>query len=268
MEKTRDKEVSMRVFILLAALGLMACSNMDQQNQLTGLGYSQNGSNVALIFGAPNGLEGVPTDVRELSKVMQDPKYNFHFSVTSKNEATDDQILTITKEKVQSAESLFWYFSGHGGGGDFVTEGEGLLPFRDVAEAILEVRKDKPLKRLVLFVDTCEAGDLVDGEAPVIESVYRVMKTGFEQRLFEQGFVLAASTKDQNSADLSAEQGGAFTFGLRTALADLRVKNQNATFLDLAEKTRAETIAAYSGQTPVWRAFPSEIIEKEKVFLY
>jgi hypothetical protein len=273
------------VFGVLFAIFATGCGTRAT-SRLDGLGSTSRGKNVAIIFGAPNNLEGVPTDVREMSKLIVDPQYNFHFAVTAKNEASVNDITSMSAAAAKDADTLVWFFSGHGGDGileaqDDPNGSDSVFEFHQVADAIKAARGGKPLKRLVVLLDSCDSGSFVNGSSPIVDesarqakqaawaekTVYRWMNAAYDKNLYEQAFVMASSLKDETSSDMGAEQGGAFTFSLRTSLAALKVSRATATFKDLAEATIAKT-KEVGGHTPVYRAFPAKDVENETLFSY
>jgi hypothetical protein len=293
-----------KVISTFACITFLVGCGSAQYSKVAGLANSASGSNIAVIMGSPNGLEGVPTDVREFNKAILDANNNFKFKTAIHDKAVTEDVLRLTRENSKDADTLLWFFSGHGGGGDFLTE-DGSIFFGDIVNLILKTRNNKPLKRFMVFLDTCESGHVVDGTIPVIgegsgggggndddnedddtklvaqhnmnghhskcsakthasHDIFSIMAKGFENKLFEQGFVFASSLKTESSEDLGAEQGGAFTWHLREAMAKLRKSNPNATFGELADLT----VKLVTEHHAIYRAYPTPAMLKEKIFTY
>ena len=265
---------------------MSSCGSMEpSSSSIYGLGFSENGNNLALLFGSPQNLQGVKTDIRELNNTLLNPEFNFHFRTMTDDQASKTKILQVTSREVKNADSLFWYYSGHGIGGSLDT-GSGFLAFAEVASTIKRARNNVPLDRLLVFIDACESGHLVDGDAPIIDENHSIEKTLFEPlrqerdgKLYKQAFVMVSSQKDESSADLGAEYGGAFTYSLRESLIDIRKEHPKATLKQLADMTIERTIEesrrnpnsqlpTERSHTPLYDAFPVKDIENDLVFIY
>ena len=88
-----------------------------------------------------------------------------------------------------------------------------------------------------------------------------------DSQLYEQGMVMSASLKNENSADLGRAKGGAFTYALRMVMANLRDTKPLATLKDLADDTIVKT-RREGGHTPVYKAYPSADVLNDFLFLY
>ncbi len=286
-----------RILAIASFVLFFGCGTQNSNSALKGLGASENGKNIAVLFGSPDwreadddpdstihipagpGLPGVATDIREMSKLISDTRYNFHFATASNDRARVRDILQLTGEKVADADSLLWFFTGHGGSGFMFAEVEGedddgSYTFAQVAAAIKKARGDRPLKRLVVLIDACHSGVFVNGDQPIVdqqkwadEALYQPLMKAYDQKLYEQAFVMASSLTSETSIDLGEEKGGAFTYSLRTAISELRTGNPNATFKDLANLTTEKT-KKIGGHTPVYRAFPVPTVINDFLFIY
>lgn len=244
---------------------LTACGSDDGTSALEGIAHDDTGKNVALIFGASNGLEGPETDVKMFAKLLRNPIYRFS-TVKEDSAATNTNILSLTsKNSGPETDSMIWYFSGHGGGGAFMTEGAA-LEWTEVEKQIIASRQGKPLKRLVVFIDTCEAGDLADGDHSIIKNVMQHFEAASARKAgyFEQAFVFASSTKSEPSFDIGPEDGGLFTENLRIAIRGMYRYNPNVTIKEVAD----ETVAITQMQHPVYRAFPTDAVLNDYFFKY
>ena len=259
----------MRTWILATGLFLMSCG-MDQSS-LQGLGAGV-GNNQALIIGAPNNLTGVPVDVREMTALFQNDTYDFHFKVTAKSPATVSDILAATKVAAKEADSLFWYFSGHGGDGILLAQGSQTFTFKQVADAIKSVRT-KPLKRLVVLLDSCESGSFVDGSSAIVtesgaeSGPAKVLEDNRDSKLYEQAFIMSASKSNESAQDDGPSNGGAFTYSMRQVFKTLYDTDRTASFRDWAQKTSALTLKNYN-HTPMYRGYPVEAVMDDELFVY
>lgn len=259
---------------------VLGCGAEDKvTSSIDGLGFSENGNNLALLFGSPQNLPGVKTDIRELNKVILDPQFNFHFRTVTDDRANKKSILADTAREVKNVDSLIWYYSGHGAGGALDT-GTGFLSFSEVASVIKKARNNAPLKRLLVFVDACESGHIVNGDVPIITEKRWIQETFFEPlqqerdgKLYKQAFVMASSQKDENSADLGEDYGGAFTYSLRMTLAKIRKDNPRATLKEFADMTIKKTIEesrrdGERSHTPLYKGFPVADVVNDLLFIY
>lgn len=277
--------VSLFVFGSVAGCG---GSSNHIGTSLKGLAHSDAGKNVAVLMGSPNGLPGVPTDIQELDLLFRNTQVDLGFDeVVKDNEATTDDIFSATADAASDADTLFWYFSGHGNTGIMLAEDRSFT-FSEVANAVMTARNNRPLARLVVMIDSCYSGSFVDGRTPIIpsndgdsvrskcipmagalsSSEDAMAEIGkFQGTLFNQAFVLTSSTKNETSADLGRTRGGAFTWSLRGVINESSASDRDATILEIAQRTRRDT-EDVGGHTPVWSAFPSAQILGEKFFLY
>ncbi len=268
------KKVIGSVFIF----SLLGCGS-DQNSNLLGLADSANANNSAVLIGAPNGLAGVPTDILEMKKIFKENSYNFKFnSVKVIEDASIQEVLDLTKETALNANTLFWYFSGHGDTGQLLAN-DGTFSFGQVASAIKKARHNKPLDRLIVVLDSCYSGSFVDGSSPIIEEngkyitkkelAENIMQSFIskDENLYKQAFVFASSTKYQTSEDDGAEHGGAFTYSMRRTLKRLNELTPEVTIEKFAQDTQALTEKEYSHQ-PVWKAYPTQTVLQDKLFIY
>lgn len=294
-----------RVAVIMMAGGLhvalTACGTSPSSSAVQGLAANGSGHNAAVIFGAPRGLAGVPTDVREFGNLLHNAQYDFRFQdVRSNGNANVREILELTGNTAKEAESMIWFFSGHGNRGIMLAKDQ-TFTFHQVADAIRQARQNVPLKRLIVFIDSCYSGSFVNGNAPIIEDT-RIASSQDEgtrrtkcalpaeaaaaldaaaendaedfdfldardRGIFEQAFVLASSTKDESSIDLGSEQGGAFTWSMRQVVANFGSTDTNVSIKQFADATSDKT-EDIGGHTPVYRAYPSTQILAEPFFKY
>ncbi|MEY4630411.1 MAG: Caspase domain, partial [Pseudomonadota bacterium] len=153
---------------LMAGVMAMTSACVQRNNaagKLRELSYDPSAQNIALLFGAPNGLPGIPEDLESMKAVLEDPQGGNGFKVVLINEATSEQILDATrKAAVDAGENgtIFWYFSGHGAeSGTLMTVG-GMLPFSKVTDVVRDARQT-PVKRFYAMFDSCFSGQMVDG---------------------------------------------------------------------------------------------------------
>jgi len=145
--------------------------------------------NYALLFGAPNDLKGVTTDIVEMENLLNNLGYGYR--VISNSRATKSAILETLRtygSRISDRGTLLLYFSGHGTpSGQFVTQGAEPITSKDVdnkskntnlqsvllrptevLEALREGRskdgKTSPLKFLITIVDTCFSGQWIKPE--------------------------------------------------------------------------------------------------------
>lgn len=208
------------IWIIGAALTtLSSCGKYrGADNDPKDLAYSRNAKNVALLFSAPNDLDGPPTDVKALQPIMQ----GLHFKVVTISNATRSDIINETakaSKDVGEKGTLFWYFSGHGAqNGELVSQGGTGVDFKDVTKAIMQARSE-PIKRLLVFVDACFSGQLVNGTSAVIGSSGSTTSSGVRS----QNFNLADDENAETQADedeLAATGSEKVATSIRSAISD------------------------------------------------
>lgn len=265
---------------------LFACNNIHDNPSSNVRGLSKPGSsgNVALVFGASNGLPGIDLDLSNMKTVLADSSAHYNFDVTQKLDVSPEDLIATTKEfapQVSDGGTLFWYFSGHGGGGTLLAEG-GSVAFATVTKAIKSVRT-KPLSRFVVFIDTCNNGDLAndpdaiksvpassittDGKidhdklaqatADAIVDAADKDSTEGTDKLYDELFVMTSSSEYESSS--AGSNGSAFTVSVAGAFSDL--KNGQATLGDFAKLVKEKTVDR-AGHTPQYRAAPESVLNE------
>ncbi len=285
--------------VLLSALALVGCGRGVSSSSVKFRPYDPQSRNVFMVIGAPNGLAGVATDVREMSKVLNDKTNGFNWNVVSNSNAPKNYILrelTANAASVGEFGTLGLYVSGHGSSdGKFMTA-DGMMSYSEVSAAIAAGRA-QPLKRLMAFNDSCYSGHWVDGngslpddmkglnepaeffadhtpevaqalaDAQVETMAQQLTLSGDKGRAdsIEQFLTFAASKKSQTSLDYGREKGGAFTWSLRKVFSNLKTQRPDATMGDLATQAVDATWQETRHHKPVFKAVPVAMLE-EKIF--
>ena len=284
----------------LVAMQSCGKRSSDDSSSLDDLAYDSEASNAALIFGARNGLAGVATDVQEMSRVLSDSTYGFSFSTESNIDSTKVQILSAISSKaatVGDKGTMALYFSGHGSpDGKFYTSDHSFLGFDEITQAIRKGRSGKPVKRVLIFNDSCFSGNwidsteglssgsnLTDGQSTAsnkgrgsveldegskdkmagdsAQAIVRSMQTqNRNNEVFEQLLIMSASRDNETSMDLGVASGGAFTYSLRRVLSRLKADKPGARMKDMIQDTVTLTQSSYK-HTPQFNAIPSIMLE-------
>jgi len=284
---------------VVTVLVTSACGQRESSATLKFRPYDPNANNVFLVVGAPNGLAGVPTDIREMSAVLSDASNGFNWQVVSNGNATKAYILdqlTTQAAAVGENGTLGLYVSGHGSkDGKFMTA-DGMMGYKEVATAIAAGRA-QPLRRLMSFNDSCFSGHWVDGngslpedmanmnesaeffadpspeeaqslaesQADVMAEALAIGDSKNKADQIEQFLTFAASKKSQTSLDYGRAKGGAFTWALRQTFAGLKQENRAATMSDFVKKTVDRTWQETRHHLPVYKAVPAVMLQ-EKLF--
>jgi hypothetical protein len=282
---------------------LTACGvNQEAPSNLEFRPYDAASHNIFYIVGAPNGLPGVATDVREMSTLLGDQSLGYGWTVQTNGNATKQDILTSMRQyaaEVGENGSIGFFVSGHGSSsGKFMTA-DGMLGFDEVAAAVSAGRAS-PLRRLLTFNDSCYSGHWVNGNGALdeyegktrtwlgdgevrepdefvtltpeqmthaAEQMVEKMNAGFAtvagmQNGIEQFVTVAASNRSNTSLDLGRTRGGAFTYSLRTVFAELRRSDENATIGTLTSETAEYTWNLTHHHRPVYRASPETMLNE------
>jgi hypothetical protein len=287
-------------FIGLTSIMLVSsCGQRQETSTIKFRPFDPNAKNIFMVIGAPNGLSGVATDVREMSKILSDNSTGFNWEVKSNGNAPKDYILrelTANSAAVGPDGTLGLFVSGHGSNdGKFMTA-NGMMSYTEVANAIA-LGRSEPLKRLMSFNDSCFSGHWVDGNGSLpddmksmsefpeffadhspeeAQALANMQVDTMTQELaapslkgrgdrIEQFLTFAASKKTQTSLDYGSSRGGAFTYALRQTFANLRKDNKEATIGDLARTTTQRTWSDTRHHLPVYKAVPAGMLE-EKLF--
>ncbi len=291
--------VAKMTMFALATLTMVGCGRGVSSSSVKFRPYDPESHNVFLVIGAPNGLSGVATDIREMTKVLNDTSNGFNWNVISNGNAPKDYILrelTANAAAVGEFGTLGLYVSGHGSNdGKFMTA-NGMMSYSEVARAIAAGRA-QPLKRLMAFNDSCYSGHWVDGNGSLPDDMKNLNEpaeffadhspeeaqaladaqaqlmadqlTGSSDKgradSIEQFLTFAASKKTQTSLDYGREKGGAFTWSLRKVFSSLKAQRPEATMGDLATQTVDATWQDTRHHKPVYKAVPTSLLE-EKIF--
>jgi hypothetical protein len=191
--------------------------------------------NYALLFGAPNDLPGVTTDIVEIENLLNNTGYGYR--VISNSSATKSAILETLRTygaKISDRGTLLLYFSGHGTpSGQFVAQGAEPITKKDVDNRlkdksiqsvllrpteVLEALRDgrskggqtTPLKFLITIVDTCFSGQWIKPENQLGNlQLYTGTSTGIDSKASNEPTVspktdlravLDSATVEQNDA--------------------------------------------------------------------
>lgn len=221
--------------------------------------------NYALLFGAPNDLPGVTTDIIEMENLLNNVGYGYR--VISNSSATKSAILETLRtygSRISDRGTLLLYFSGHGTpSGQFVAQGSEPITMKDVDNRlkdkslqsvllrpteVLEALRDgrskggqtTPLKFLITIVDTCFSGQWIKPEnQPINLNLYSRNSTSGEGDL---SFELTPSSKTDLRALLdsaTAEQNDA----MRAAVtSNFKISGNRfvANFLTVTSASEAE----------------------------
>jgi len=202
---------------MVALMGCGVTPVTETMSLTRALPFDPSANNVAVLFGASNGLQGVNTDLRELQKTFSDPALGF--KVQAHAEASSQSIIANSAKQAAAVGdngTLLWYFSGHGAENGLLQTNGGMLNFASVAKSMREAR-GKPFKRLIVIVDACFSGNMVDG-LTAVRNNYSVSNIDHESSALASGtgFGLtaideqAAVTKTLNNAfGAFSNQGGA-----------------------------------------------------------
>jgi hypothetical protein len=288
---------TMAFLALATACGRDGTQTPAGDASLKGLSASAGAKNIALVFGAANGLPGIDKDLAHMKRMFEDPSGRYNFEVVSKMGATASDVLATVKQYaplVGDGGTLAFYFSGHGGGGTLLAENHTSLRFTSVSAAIKEVRST-PLRRFLVFIDTCNNGNLAGegginlrsettdvagldvslglGEADaaamadaiVAELPQHAPKDGSapgayaSDKLYQELFVITSSTESESSN--AGSDGSAFTVALADAFSELKAKPES-TIRQLAQSAKQKTIRT-GGHTPVFRGVPDAMLDEK-----
>lgn len=279
------------LILISGVLFMPGCgSKFEDPGRLRDLAFDSSAKNIALLFGAPNGLPGIGDDLNQMKKVLEDSSAGNAFEVIVINEATKEKILEATRDaavRVGQNGTLFWYFSGHGAqDGTLMTIG-GMLPFSQVTDAI-KASRDTPVKRMFAFFDSCFSGQMVDGGAVVkgetlagsamlkeaAESYAQSAADTFHDsgpiavmapNAYEQLIVMSASQRSETSLATSA--GSMFTNSVANVFRDFKKSKPGATIGDFLTAVSADTRQSSGGHhTPAYRVMPEQAVLGDSLF--
>ena len=283
----------MKDFVKFLAFGLLvmdmqACrvSSNQGSSRVKFNPFDRNVKNVALVVGSPNGLEGVPRDVINVSQALKDSKLGYEVVVI--NNATSDQILSKAQEIGQGlapTSTVFFYYSGHGSDdGSLISQGFNPFRMSDVAKRISQGYGKGKFKRFIAVMDSCFSGQNVNGDDAMFLAGAKTKTKKSEQEMlqsslgymsselrpkavgdlpFEQALIVSAAQKNQESEDMGSSIGGAFTASWMTVMKSKLGQSGGATIQTVLDETKRKTEQNTGGShSPAWKAMPESMLSE------
>lgn len=258
------------VMLCLAVAGVATANSR-------GIPENPNANNAALLIPVSHGLPGLGIDIENMKRILGHEANNFAVTALKDKEGTVSRIateLTRHADSVDSRGTLFFYFTGHGGRG-IISAQDRTMRISEIRAAVEEGRKNwGPLKRLVMFFDSCHSGSLLDPLRPwswldnggfssqiLADSIFEGMsvdENGRESTYWSSLFVFASARADETCQASGA--GSAFTLGVKKGWD--KVLAAKGTVGDFVKATQQGT----SGSHPVARFEPASL-ESEKLVM-
>ncbi len=229
---------------------------------------SSKATNLSLLVGVDKGLPGIDLDVKNVERMGNHPDYNFKATNLYNKTGTTALVaknLTEISSKVEEDGTFLFYFSGHGGKETLLME-DRTMKVQEIRAALEAGRKNiGPLKRLLLFFDSCYSGSLlpkfrgmpsiqmlpVTDMQKEADSIVEALKPTTRDAYFDKLFVFASSRADETSA--AGSNGSAFTVALGKAFDEGMEKND--TIGEFIQKTYDYTKVHH----PVARLVPEDL---------
>jgi len=147
---------------------------LSQSAVQKGFAASGGSKNVAVLMSG-SGEQHIPKNIAMIRDVMSDPQVGYNFTIIERQKVTAEQAVQTTAEaakQVGDGGTLLWYFSSHGAPNGSLTTYSRMLKLKQITDAIKSARGGVPLKRLVMIVQACYSGQIVNGSAKVGNSSY------------------------------------------------------------------------------------------------
>lgn len=161
--------------IVPAFLGACGVQTAAEQK---GFSATAGAKNIAVIMTGSH-EQHIPKNAGMIREVMSEQAYNFQ--IMEQQRVTAAQAIQLTANaaaQVDDNGTLLWYFSSHGATNGTLQTFGGMLSFDKVAAAIKTARNGRPLKRLVVIVQACYSGQIVNGSLAVGRTDYPLGATG------------------------------------------------------------------------------------------
>ncbi len=162
-------------------IGVMLLSGCDYYHTPPAAqkGFAASGSskNVAVLMSG-SGEQHIPKNIAMIRDVMADPQAGYNFRIVERQKVTAEQAVQTTAEaakEVGEGGTLLWYFSSHGAPNGSLQTYSRMLKLKQITDAIKSARAGVPLKRLVVIVQACYSGQIVNGSAKIDNSSYSPM---------------------------------------------------------------------------------------------
>jgi len=243
---------------------ILLCTILPALASAAERGFSDNASanNQALLVAVSHGLPGLNIDLTNMQTILSHGVNQFTPTILNESEGTVSKIsakLTELSKAVDSRGTLFFYFTGHGA--------KGLIQVKDRTMKIAEIRSAieagrvewGPLKRLVLFFDSCHSGSLLDplrASQQLADEVYEALSRPGFRNYWANLFVFASARADE-TCDASA-QGSAFTLGVKKGWD--KTMAANGTLGDFVKASAQATTGSHPGAR-----FDPASLENEKL---
>lgn len=263
------------------------CARELPDSLIKGFSASSGSKNVAVLMSGSH-EQHIPKNVRMIREVMSDPNGGYNFEIIERQKVTNEQAVQATMEaakKVGPGGTLLWYFSSHGAPNGALRTFSRQLKLKQITEGIQQARGGVPLKRLVVIVQACFSGQIVNGSAAVqisgtnLVSDDRPLSTDqYMKQLFghgedfyfgntslepapkygqlaEQLIVMSASAKGQYS--MYSGDGSHFTKALYKTFKSYGTAHGTTmrTFLNAVQKNTRSS-------TPQFRAEPESVLDE------
>lgn len=279
----------------------------------------ETGEVVALLFGSFPGFHANKNSLNKMRGILQDPRSGIKPDrIIVVEDASKDQVMSLTGQYAANAGQMFWYFFGHGSpdgtlhawdpnanlepskpsydDGEHDSQG---FKFTEVADVIRGART-RPLQKFFVLVDTCFSGNVVNGTTPVItedgsvEQVKNQMQKmniaiadtlnqgldrggAYDAPIYRQalalssvdknheGFVIQGSKKyaedDANTEVVDdSDWISGFAVLLNNGFQQLKQDQQGAPLRGLLTYAQENGVKV-DGVTPIYRAYPQDILE-------
>lgn len=137
-------------------------------------GFSANSrsKNVAVLMSGSH-EQHIPKNVGMIREVLSDPGAGYNFTIVERQKVTNEQAVETTMEaakQVGDGGTLLWYFSSHGAPNGALRTFSRQLKLKQITDGIIAARGGVPLKRLVVIVQACFSGQIVNGSAAIQRS--------------------------------------------------------------------------------------------------
>lgn len=263
----------MKISLWLFAAVLCA-STFASRIPARGWTESSKATNLALLVGVDKGLPGIDLDIENVKRMSAHPDYKFSSTTLFNETGNVDSVVENLSEmasKVDNDGTLLFYFSGHGGKGTLVMQ-DRTMKIEELRSAIERGRqKSAPLKRLLLFFDSCYSGSLVPEFRNLFEfkllpiqslqnevdSIVEALEPrNREETYFDKLFVFASSRANETSQ--AGAEGSIFTVAMGQAFDEAMEKNN--TVGEFIKKTEELTEQYHH---PVARVQPSNLTNEK-----
>jgi uncharacterized caspase-like protein len=262
----------MRIALALFSVSITLVTSQTFAHSRTGFVQEVDRNNSALLVSVGHGLPGLDIDIQIAETIANHASYKFGVAKLDEEESTRrnvEEALERMSADAGDRGTAFFYYTGHGSPNSLYLY-DGSFPSDKIRGAIARGREGRgPLARLVMVIDACFSGSLLDPmrlvrlslleeQAAVVSLVDRLAESFSRgEKYWNSLMIIASSRADQTSQ--ASPVGSIFTLAMKKAFDE--VAEARGTVGMFFAKAREYTVR----HEPVARFVPESLRDEKLV---